>query len=484
MSGNDEANKVLVRVVDNIVYDSDMGKLQRHYHDEVDANYQDPDANRVLYNFTPSIVKYMEALPMFSEKLIRDDKDHSFIFFRNGVLKITKDSAVLVGYRDVDGCVFSRHIKDFDYEVSADTGDFGQFLELIVHNDEHLQFILSALGYIMHYFKRRDLAKALMIIEDVPDQEEARGRSGKGILAQFVEYIRHTVQQDGRNYKADSQFKNQQIVPGVQVYYLNDPGQGVLMAQFYNMITDDMLIEMKGKKSYTIPFKNSPKILITTNYLPSLESDSDKDRFIVLPIKKHFGASVSVRDLFPGASFFDEDWSRENRNAAINIAVLCIQLYLQKGVMVYESEETKRNAELRVVKSQVPEAIIEVMDNVILASKKSPSELQFLQNLREFDLKRDTGESIKEAFQWQPGGFTIVVNRFYQYCLKAYNLRNHSDKLFTRRLNLYLEKMKIERVNEVRNNSVGKKITVKTSAHYTNLEASESRESADYNNPF
>lgn len=462
MSNDDDQNKMLIRVVDNVIYESDMSKIQRHYLEEVDANYQDVDANRLLYNFMPSIVKYMDSLPLFDDKLIRDTIDTSFIFFRNGVLKITKDNAQLMRYNEIDGCVFSKHIKNFDYELSSDDGDFGRFLEMISSNTDHLKFIMSSLGYVMHYYKRRDFAKAVMIIENVQDQEEARGRSGKGILAQFVEYIRWTVQQDGRNYKADSQFKMQQIKPGVVVFYLNDPAPNVLMNQFYNLITDDMLIEMKGKKSYTIPYKLSPKILITTNYLPALESDSDKDRFIVLPIEKTFGTNLNVRDVFPGASFFDDEWSRENRNAAINIAVTCIQMYLKFGVMTYQSDEIKRNAELRVVKSLVPECIIEVMENVIDSSIKSTSEIQFLQNLREFDLKRDTSESVKEAFIYRYDGVTIVVNRFYQYCLKAYNLRNFSDKLFTRRLNLYLEKMKIERTDEKKNNYVGKKINIKT----------------------
>jgi hypothetical protein len=460
MSSAEESQSILVRIVDNVIYETDTAGIQRDYIREVDVNYQEEGANRVLYNFMPAIVKYMEALPVFDGELVRDDRESSYIFFRNGALRITKDTADLVRYTDIDGCVFSRHIKDFDYEPATEHGSFGEFIDMITIDEQHKRFIMTALGYILHYFKQRDYAKALMIIEDVDDQEQARGRSGKGILAQFIEYLRWTVQQDGRNYKADSQFKNQRIVPGVQCYYLNDPAPGVLMNQFYNMITDDMLIEAKGKKSYTIPYKHSPKILITTNYLPNLESDSDRDRFIVLPIKKTFGASHSVRDAFPGETFFDDSWSRENRNGCIRFAVDCLQTFLAAGVVTYLNEEMQRNADQRVVKNLVADCIIECMEKVIESAKIAQSEMQFIKALGEVDLMSDKPESLTKAFGWQYGQVKIYISRFYQYCLRGYQLKNYTDKRFFKSVNLYIEKMGIPKVSDRRNNILGRHITI------------------------
>ena len=461
MSSVEESTSILVRVVDNVVYEADTADLQRHYLQEVNAGYQEDGANRILYNFMPSIVKYMDGLPVFDEPLVRDERDRSYIFFRNGALKITKDTAELVRYTDIDGCVFSRHIKDFDYEPTTEHGSFGEFIDMVTIDDAHKRFIMTALGYILHYFKQRDYAKALMIIEDVDDQEQARGRSGKGIIAQFIEWIRWSVQQDGRNFKADSQFKNQRIVPGVQVYYLNDPAPSVLMNQFYNMITDDMLIEAKGKKSYTIPYKHSPKILITTNYLPNLDSDSDKDRFIVLPIKKTFGANHSVRDAFPGETFFDESWDRDNRNGAVRFAVDCLQEFLKGGVQVYVNDEMKQNADRRVLMNMVADCIIEVMEKALESARLAGSEIQFIAALGEIDLLEDKPESLKKAFGWQYGVLSVYVGRFYQYCLRAHQLKNYTDKRFFKAVNLYIEKMNLEKVSDKRNNILGRSIGIK-----------------------
>ena len=460
ISGNDDSVVQLVRVVDNIIYEVDDKDLLRCYRNEIEKNYAG-ESLRVLSNFLPSVMSYMNALPLFDLPLMRDDRKVSYLYFANGVLKVSAETTELLKYSELAGCVFARHIKDFDYKEMNEDGVFGEFIDKIVEDADHKKFLMSALGYVMHYHKLRSFAKALMIIEDVEDQEEARGRSGKGLLAQFVEWCRWTVQQDGRNFKGDSQFKMQQLIPGVQVYYLNDPAPGVLMNQFYNYITDDWLVEAKGKKAYSIPYKNSPKILITTNYIPNIESDSDKDRFIILPIKKVFGAKYAVRDAFPGVIFFDESWRQEDALGAVRFAVSCLQMYLKEGISSYENERMTENANRRVIASTVPQAVIESIEQAIDCSRGAKNREEFMLGIRMHDLMTDKPETMTKAFDWLPDGLVIFVSRLYQYCLAGYKMKNVNDKLFGKKVRTYLEKSGFKEVEEVRNNTVGRRIVVK-----------------------
>ena len=456
----EDATEQLIRVAENVIYICNENDIVRHYREEVERNYQGEQSSRVLLAFLPSIMRYMTSLPRFDQELMRDEAAASYIYLQNGALKVSKEGASLVPYNQLQACVFGRHIKDIRWKEMEGTGEFGQFIDNISIDADHKKYIMSAIGYALHHYKLRNFAKALMIIEDVEDQEEARGRSGKGLIAQFIEWIRWSVQQDGRNYKSDSQFKMQQIVPGVQVFYLNDPAPNVLMNQFYNFITDDWLVESKGKKSYTIPFKHSPKILITTNYLPNLESDSDKDRFIVLPIKKHYGSHRSIRDDFPDTIFFSDDWSEEKKIEALNFAVQCIQLYLSHGVLKYTSEATERNANMRLIKNLVPESIIETMEQGIECAKVAKDRNIFFDMLRPYDLKRDTSESLAKAFEYEDGNLVIFVSSLYQYVMKAYNSKNMVDKVFGKRLRTYIEKSGYRKISEMRSNTKGVKITI------------------------
>lgn len=460
MSTNDDTVVQLVRVVDNIIYTCDEKDLLRAYRDEVDANYNGEQTSRVLLQFMPQVMKFMHALPNFDGQLMRDERDCSYIYFSNGALRISANNIALVKYSELPGCVFARHIKDFEYRQRAGTGDFGRFVGLVSADNDHKQFIQSCLGYILHHYKLRNYAKALMIIEDVEDQDEARGRSGKGLIAQFVEWIRWSVQQDGRNYKSDSQFKMQQIVPGVQVFYLNDPAPTVLMNQFYNFITDDWLVEAKGKKSYTIPFRNSPKILITTNYLPNLESDSDKDRFIVMPITKHYGSHRSLRDDFPDVIFFSEDWPDEEKMMAVNFAIECLQLYLKNGVVRYSSEQMERNASQRLIKNLVPESVIESIEQAMEACRIAKDAQDFFHILRPYDLRKDMPESMAKAFDYHTKDKLIIYkSALYQYISKAYNLKNTTDRVFGKKVKTYIDKSGYAS-ETTRNNATGVRILV------------------------
>lgn len=460
LSTQDESVLQLIRVIDNVIFESNEKELVRTFVDYVDENYKAENVHYTLIAFQPSIMKYMDALPFFDGKIMRDTKYASYIYFSNGALRVTKDTTQLIKYSELDGCVFANHIKNFDYKPSYYTGAFGKFIKLISIDAEHERFIKTSLGYILHYYKLKNYAKALMIIEDVEDQEEARGRSGKGLMAQFIEWLRWTIQQDGRNYKSDSQFKMQRVVPGVQVFYMNDPAPTVLMGQFYNYISDDWPVEAKGKKSYSIPFVNSPKVLITTNYLPNIESDSDKDRFIILPIKKHFGASYTIRDEFPDNIFFAEDWNEYDREGAIRFAIECIQLYFKEGVTQYFNEDMKRNADLRVLKNTVPDGLVDTMEQAMELAKISKNSFEFEDGLEVFDLRKHQPETIKKAFGWEPGKLVVFVSSLYLYCMRAYGWKIHNGKVFGKWLRLYVDRMGYKRTNDTRNHSTGKRFSI------------------------
>lgn len=462
--GGDTTGKSLIRVVDNIVYDVDESNIIRNYTEFVDNNYNNEenlDIHRLLIAFVPKISQYLDALPVFEENFIKDGPGWSYMFFSNGALKITPTETSLIPYRDLIGCVHASQIKSWAYQPSVKDGLFAQFMEMISVDENHLAYLMSALGYIMHDFKKRNYAKALMIIEDVDDQEEARGRSGKGILGQFIEWIRSTVQQDGRNYKSDSQFKMQRVLPSTQVYYINDPGRTVAYNQFYNYITDDWLVEQKGKTSFVIPFRNSPKILITTNYLPELSSDSDKDRFLVLAIKKVFGSNYTVRDAFGDVVFFADDWEKDERNAAIKIAVDCLMLYLGYGVIPYRNKDMEQNAQKRQIRSKVPTAMVDTVEQGLAAAKESSNPLEFHGMLDEFDLNRHKDNSIREAFDYEPGVLIIKPMALYRYCLYGHRMRPMSDVWWVRNLKFLLKNGQYGSVEITRSSKTGAKFRVK-----------------------
>lgn len=437
MSADEDSPMRLIRVVNNVIFDVDESDLHKAYIDEVSRNYEEAEAQRVLIAFMPRIMQYMTILPLFNGSILRDKSDISYIPFNNGILEVSGSQVKLIKYGDLDLYVFARDIKDMDYSVATSSGKFVEFVQMITIDDGHYKLIKSVFGYLLHTYKKKSFAKAIMIIEDVDDQDEARGRSGKGLLAQFIKWIRSTIEQDGRNYKSDSQFKMQRISPWTQIFYLNDPGSIVMMQQFYNYITDDFLVELKGKKSYSIPFAKSPKILITTNFLPTLESDSDKDRFIVLPIKKVFTSSYRFQDAFPDQEFFSVDWSHFEKLSAINFAIECLQEYLKNGVYNYQNDAIDANKNRRLIQARVPGGLIDMLETALELTKNSVNEYDFETNLKPHDGLKDTSNSLIKCFEFDGKMLKIYTQHVYKYCINYHKMKQN-DKAIGKAIGIFL----------------------------------------------
>ncbi len=97
---------------------------------------------------------------------------------------------------------------------------------------------------------------------------------------------------------------------------------------------------------------------------------------------------------------------------------------------------------------------------VIESGKIAHSEMQFIKALGEVDLMSDKPESLTKAFGWQYGQVRIYISRFYQYCLRGYQLKNYTDKRFFKAVNLYIDKMGIVKISDRRNNILGRHLTV------------------------
>jgi hypothetical protein len=436
--GNDSPVKI-VKVVDNVIYDVEEADVHREYMEEVRRSYPDASAQRILVTFMPRIMSYLTVLPVFDGEMLRDKDDRSYMFFNNGIVEITKSQVKLHRYQDLHGHIFASDIKDIDYKKTSSLGDFSDFIDIVSIDEKATDFIKSCLGYILHSYKKKSFAKALMIIEDVEDQEEARGRSGKGLIGQFVKYMRNTVEQDGKVYKSDSQFKMQRVGVKTDIFYINDPTAQILMQQFYNFITDDFTVEMKGKTSFVIPYKLSPKLLITTNYLPPLESDSDKDRFIVMAIKKVFSATYRFQDVFKGPDFFSDEWPEKEKLAVYNFAIECIQMYLRDGIIKYENIDIKQKMERRLISTLVPGYLIEVMENAFECAAGSVSHRIFEEKLEPFGVKIGSGETLVSCFQHTGDSIKIYSQKLWGYCQKAYSAKI-LDKFFGRKLSFFLQK--------------------------------------------
>ena len=138
---------------------------------------------------------------------------------------------------------------------------------------------------------------------------------------------------DGRNFNFSKNFSFQSITLDTAIIEFNDVAKKFNFDKLFSVITDDITVEKKNQNEIIIPFQQSPKIIISTNYTIDGTDDSTLDRQFVVEFSDHYNRTNRPIDEF-GHRFFDE-WNNEEWNSFYNYMISCLQLYLSKGLIHY-----------------------------------------------------------------------------------------------------------------------------------------------------
>jgi hypothetical protein len=280
--------------------------------------------------FTQTFIEFLETRKL---QFMRDTKDRSFLFFSNCYLEISRSGLQIRKYEELQFCIWDKQIIRRPFRISNKESEFARFIKNIcLNNEKRILSLRSAIGYLLHNFKDSANAKAVIFLDEKL-AEGAYGRSGKGLVAQSIGKLRKTVRLDGRNFNFSKNFSFQSVTPDTAVIEFNDASKKFNFDKLFAIITDDITVEKKNKDEIIIPFMESPKIIISTNYTIPGSDDSTLDRQFVIEFSDHYNKSHRPIDEF-GHRFFDE-WNDLEWNSFFNFMTGCIRLYLKKGFIKY-----------------------------------------------------------------------------------------------------------------------------------------------------
>ena len=266
---------------------------------------------------------------------LRDDKDVGYFPFRNGVVCVSKDKIELKSYGELGKYIWSTQVIDhhitIEEDLDLDKVEYFRFIKRISgDNEERYLYALNLMGYLVHQYKDPSKPFAVILGEET-DNEEEGGGTGKGIFVKALSYIIKTVRVDGKNFALDKSFAFQRVDLDTRLVAIEDTRKRVDFEGFYSIITEGITVEKKNKDELFIPYKDSPKIMFTTNYSIPQNGVHAKRRQKVLEFAPYFGKTHTPQDEF-GKKLFD-DWDKDEWNRFFNLFFLSLQDYLENGVM-------------------------------------------------------------------------------------------------------------------------------------------------------
>ena len=302
----------------------------------------------------------------------RDEKKASYLYYKNLAVKTTDEGSELIEYSDVEDVVWKNQIIDRNIAISDESdGEFKTFIWRVSGEDAERYYTLkSVIGYLLHSYQNDSKPKAVIFNDEMISEDVPNGGSGKGLIHKAIGHIKNIVVEDGKKFDPNHQFAYQKVSKDTQIFLMDDVPKQFDFEKLFSIVTEGMTVEKKGKDAYQIPFKESPKISITTNYTIKGEGASHARRVFEVEIANHYNHTYTPEDEF-GHQFFSE-WDTDEWRRFDNFMARCIQYYLKNGLV----ESNKVNLSFRKMKNNLGVEFIEFMEALDMTERVSKKALR------------------------------------------------------------------------------------------------------------
>jgi hypothetical protein len=341
----------LVRIREGFVEETSSEQVKKFIKDYIDrlplgtfdGGINAQDILELVYKQSAQLFSenFFEFFPRADIEFLRDTKDVGYVPFKNGVVCVSADGIVIKSYNELNKCIWKNNVIDHDVlvdqGVEADKVEYFRFIKRIAGDDpERYMYALSLIGYLLHQYKDPARPFAVILGEET-DNEEKGGGTGKGIFVKALSYIVKTIRVDGKNFNMSKNFAFQRVDVDTRIVAIEDTRRKVDFEGFYSIITEGITVEKKNKDEFFIPYKDSPKIMFTTNYTITQTGVHAKRRQRVFEFAPYFSNIHTPEDEF-GHKLFD-DWDKDEWNRFFNLLFYCLQDYLKNGVANMEFSE-------------------------------------------------------------------------------------------------------------------------------------------------
>ena len=316
---------------------------------------------RGINNYTSK--KLLHALPTLDIEYPKDTNDTALFYYKNAVVKVVKGKIEKVKYDKVKNPIWEDLVINHSVHLEPyQTSQFEKFIfNLSKQDKERFNSLKSIIGYLLHNYQDPSIARAVILVdESISNDGSANGGTGKSLLAQALSKLRTVLTIDGKNLKNNSRFFFQQVERTTNIICYDDVRRDFDFEMLYSSITSGINVEKKFQNEFSISFKESPKLLISSNYaVIGTGGNTDFRRRIEFEIADYYNSNRTPIDEF-GNRFFDE-WSYKEWNNFYLFMMSCTQFYLTTGLIFPKSINLKRNKLEQITDSE----FLEFMDTMI-----------------------------------------------------------------------------------------------------------------------
>ncbi len=340
---NGGTNFIFIRIRSNRADNASEENIK----DEV-LNYLQELDDLSIYNYFADKTRYFKEdfLTLLDAKdvpFLRDTKHVSYIYYQNCAVKVTKDGPEIIEYENLGGYVWNDQIIRRDFNIcDSNECDYKTFIGNICNNNEdRINSIRSTIGFLLHGHKDKAFCPAIIVNDEVIS-DNPEGGTGKGLLVQGVSELKKNIMINGKEFSFDKSFAYQLVSADTQILTFDDVRKNFGFENLFSIITEGITLEKKNKDAIKIPYEQSPKVIITTNYAIKGKGSSFERRKWELELTRYYSTGFTPLDEF-GRLLFD-DWDNDEWCRFDNYMIDNLRYYIDKGFVrsSFKNLETRR----------------------------------------------------------------------------------------------------------------------------------------------
>lgn len=284
------------------------------------------------------------------------DTKHTFgIPFKNGFVEQSFVDVTTKPYSEVQGFFAPHPTQEWEFTFNESESVFSVFLtmvstgkdprkeQLTKENLKTFHDFKCMFGYMLHKYKDEAFSPAIILSDAGANDVTRNGGRGKSLITQAISKVRNVMLKAGSEFDTDYLFMFSDLNKAHDVYIIDDVFAGFKFNALYTQISGGINCQRKGRPAQLIPFKESPKFVITTNWSYRVEdnSTSTQRRFFEYQLTDFFNLERTPKAVF-GHVFF-EDWNTYEWNRFYSFCFECVELYLDNGLQRIEYDKSQDN---------------------------------------------------------------------------------------------------------------------------------------------
>ena len=326
----------------------------------------------------------------------KDNKERFGLPFKNGFFYFDDKEKFEIKskpYNEVKGFFTPHSIQKREFNYTDEIGNFELFIQRIStglkdfdkSNEEQKSIVNSfnsMIGYLSHNYKPTE-SPCVVLTDEGANDENRNGRRGKSMVWNAIQLVTKIMQKGGIEFDPNYTFCFSDLDKSYNLYVIDDVPCNFNFNSLYTQITGGINAQKKGSKAEMIEREDSPKFLITSNYLfrCDVNDASTVARFSEFKVKPYYNVNFSPKDEFQQTFF--EDWNETEWNKFYSYVFRCVRYYLVNGLERIQYDKTEDNFKALFnsdAKLSEMERIIDVLINHKKQSSFSVSEFLAVYN--------------------------------------------------------------------------------------------------------